>query len=76
MLGEIPILYRFNGEKKKKKKTRRNVKGERHEWCRITPCLNDGNDAMPKKKKNKNERERERERYLYIQTHDFYYKEM
>ena len=40
----------------------------------------DGNDAMPKKKKKKKmrerERERERERYLYIQTHDFYYKEM
>ena len=40
----------------------------------------EGNDAMPKKKKKKKmrerERERERERYLYIQTHDFYYKEM
>lgn len=75
MLGEILILYRFNGEKKKKKKTRRNVKGERYEWCRITPCLNGGNDAMPKKKRKKM-REKERERYLYIQTHDFYYKEM
>lgn len=58
----------LTGRRKRKKKTRRNVKGERHEWCRITPCLNDGNDAMPKKKKKKNEREREREISIHTDT--------